>query len=246
MIYDVLTTFPELFEGPLRTSITGRAIDSGLIQCRVRNIRDWTDDRHRTTDDSPFGGGAGMVMKAEPVIRAVEDLQREDPRGHVVLTSPQGELLRHELVGELSGQSRLIIICGHYEGVDERVRDLVVDREVSIGDYVLTGGELAALVIIDATSRLVPGVLGTAESAEADSFAWDGLLDCPHYTRPRGLRGLEAPAVLLSGNHAEIARWRREQAVRRTAERRPDLLARAALTDAERALAESLARQEQQ
>jgi tRNA (guanine37-N1)-methyltransferase len=246
MIYDVLTTFPELFEGPLRSSITGRAIECGLIRCRVHNIRDWTDDRHRTTDDCPFGGGAGMVMKAEPVIRAVEELQREEPRAHVVLTSPQGELLRHELVAELAQESRLIIICGHYEGVDERVRELVVDREVSIGDYVLTGGELPALTIIDATSRLVPGVLGAAESAQADSFAWDGLLDCPHYTRPRELRGLEAPAVLLSGNHAEIARWRREQAVRRTAKRRPDLLNGATLTEAERALAESVARQEQQ
>lgn len=241
MRYDILTTFPEVFEGPLRASLLGKAQERGVIDCRVHNLRDWTHDRHRSTDDYPFGGGVGMVMKPEPVVEAVLDLQKEEPRGHVVLLTPQGELLRHSLVAELSREPRLILICGHYEGVDERVVELVVDREVSVGDYVLSGGETAAIVVVDATSRLINGVLGASESAQQDSFAGDGLLDCPHYTRPREYRGLAVPEVLLSGNHAEIARWRRMQAIERTARRRPDLLASARLSADERALALSLA-----
>jgi tRNA (guanine37-N1)-methyltransferase len=243
MIYDVLTTLPEFFGGPLATSIVGRARDRGVMDVRVWNLRGWALDRHRTTDDYPFGGGAGMVMKADPVVRAVEDLARREPPATVVLPSPQGERLTHGLVVELAACERLLIVCGHYEGIDERVTELVVDREVSVGDYVLTGGEIAALVLIDATCRLVPGVLGTGESAEVDSFAWDGLLDCPHYTRPREYRELTVPDVLLSGNHGEIAKWRRREAVIRTARRRPDLLAEARLSDEERALAEGILRQ---
>jgi tRNA (guanine37-N1)-methyltransferase len=244
MRFDVITTFPEMFEGPLGASMLGRARERGLIECNVHNLRKWTHDRHQVTDDSPFGGGSGMVMKAEPIIEAVESLREEGPRGLVVLTSPQGEVLRHELVQELAREERLILLCGHYEGIDERVVDLVVDREVSIGDYVLTGGELAAMVVIDSTSRLVEGVLGAADSSEHDSFAWDGLLDCPHYTRPRELREITVPDVLLSGNHAEITRWRREQAIRRTWERRSDLLEKALLTEKEREFLQSLPAEE--
>jgi tRNA (guanine37-N1)-methyltransferase len=185
-----------------------------------------------------------MVMKPEPVCEAVRDLQSESPRGLVILTTPQGEVLNHRIVQELATEERLILLCGHYEGVDERVSELVVDREISVGDYVVTGGELPALIIMDAVIRLVPGVLGAEESAQADSFAWDGLLDCPHYTRPRDYEGLSVPEVLISGNHQEIAKWRRSQAILRTAARRPDLLATARLTDDERALAETVLRQE--
>jgi tRNA (guanine37-N1)-methyltransferase len=244
MRFDVLTTFPEVFEGPLGSSIMGRARERELVDCRVHNIRDWTHDRHRTTDDYPFGGGVGMVMKPEPVCEAVRDLQGQPAEGLVILTTPQGEVLDHQLVEELAGEERLILLCGHYEGVDERVSDLVVDREISVGDYVVTGGELPALIIMDAVIRLVPGVLGAEESAQADSFAWDGLLDCPHYTRPREYEGHSVPDVLLSGNHGEIAKWRRAQAIKRTAERRPDLLATAELSDEERDFAETVLRQE--
>jgi tRNA (guanine37-N1)-methyltransferase len=240
MRFDVVTTFPEMFEGPLGASMLGRARERGLIECEVHNLRQWTHDKHQVTDDSPFGGGSGMVMKAEPIIEAVESLRAESPRGLVVLLTPQGEVLDHGVVEELAREERLILLCGHYEGIDERIVDVVVDREVSIGDYVLTGGELAAMIVIDATSRLVEGVLGAADSSEHDSFAWDGLLDCPHYTRPRELRGVAIPEVLLSGNHAEIARWRREQAIRRTWERRPDLLDSARLTEKEREFVRSL------
>ncbi|MBP7560832.1 MAG: tRNA (guanosine(37)-N1)-methyltransferase TrmD [Armatimonadetes bacterium] len=244
MRFDVLTTFPEMFDAPLGSSIMGRARESGLVECLVHNIRDWTRDRHRTTDDYPFGGGVGMVMKPEPVCDAVRDLRSEGPRGVVILTTPQGEVLDHRVVQELAAEERLILLCGHYEGVDERVSELVVDREISIGDYVLTGGELPALIIMDAVIRFVPGVLGAEESAQTDSFAWDGLLDCPHYTRPREYEGLSAPEVLFSGNHGKIAKWRRSQAILRTAARRPDLLAEAQLSDEERALAETVLRQE--
>ncbi len=244
MRYDVITTFPEMFEGPLGESMLGRARERGLIECHVHNLRDWTHDRHQVTDDSPFGGGSGMVMKPEPIVEAVEALRTQGPRGIVVHLSPQGERFCHGLAEELARAERLIFLCGHYEGIDERVVDLVVDREVSIGDFVLTGGELAALVVIDATSRFVEGVLGAADSMEQDSFAWDGLLDCPHYTRPREYRGIAVPEILLSGNHAEIARWRREQAIRRTWARRPDLLETARLTDKERAFVQSLCAEE--
>lgn len=240
MRFDVVTTFPEMFEGPLASSMLGRARERGLIDCRVHNLRSWTKDRHQVTDDSPFGGGSGMVMKAEPFLDAVEGLRSEGARGLVVHLTPQGETLSQDLVRELAESERLILLCGHYEGIDERVTELVVDREISIGDYVLTGGELAALVVIDATSRFVEGVVGDAESPERDSFAWDGLLDCPHFTRPRELRGLAVPDILLSGNHAAIAQWRREQAIVRTMRRRPDLLEKARLTEKERAFARSL------
>jgi tRNA (guanine37-N1)-methyltransferase len=244
MRYDVLTTFPEMLEGPLSASMLGRARERGLIECHVHNLRSWTHDRHQVTDDSPFGGGSGMVMKPDPIVEAVEALRAEGPRGLVVHMSPQGERFRHGLAEELAREERLILLCGHYEGIDERVVDLVVDREVSVGDFVLTGGEIAALVVIDATSRFFEGVLGGVDSMEQDSFAWDGLLDCPHYTRPREVRGLAVPDVLLSGNHAEIARWRREQAIRRTWARRPDLLETARLTEKEREFVQSLCAEE--
>ncbi len=237
MYFDVLTTFPEMVEGPLSASILGRAQQAGIITIRIINIRDFATDKHRTTDDYPFGGGAGMVMKVEPVVAAVEHAKSLPPGdvGQVVLMSPQGETLTHELAVELSQLPRLIIVCGHYEGVDERVCELVIDREISIGDYVLTGGELPAAVLIDAVARQIAGVLGDARSSAEDSFAGDGLLDYPHYTRPREFRGLKVPEVLLSGNHGAVARWRRERALERTLRRRPDLLARARLTEEDRA-----------
>jgi len=211
-------------------SIIGRARESGALQLRVVDLRDYTHDRHRTADDAPYGGGAGMVMKVEPLDEAIAGLRR-NAQGtvRVILMSPQGRRLDQRVVEELARESHLALICGHYEGVDERVREHLVDDEISIGDYVLTGGELPALVLVDAVARLIPGVLGKAESAEEESFR-DGLLEYPQYTRPEDYRGWRVPEVLLSGHHAMIARWRRRESLRRTLERRPDLLACARLT----------------
>ncbi len=235
MLIDVLTIFPDMLRAPLEASIVGRAQKRGIVRVAVHDLRDWAQDRHRTVDDAPYGGGAGMVMRPEPLFQAVEALRAADePPGSVILLTPQGRLLTQEIVQELSAAPRLILLCGRYEGVDERVRVHLADDEISIGDYVLGGGELPALVLVDAVVRLLPGSLGSAESVLEESHV-GGLLEYPHYTRPAEFRGWNVPEVLLSGNHAEIARWRREQRIHRTAARRPDLLARADLTAEERA-----------
>ena len=224
MRVDVFTIFPPIFEGPLRESLLGRAIETGLLDVRVHDIRDFATDRHRQVDDEPYGGGPGMVMKPEPVVAAVESLGLD--RGRTILLSPAGRRLDQALVRELAAEPWLILVCGRYEGVDERVVDALPAEEVSIGDYVLSGGELPALVVLEAVSRLVPGVIGTKESHERDSFGDEGLLDHPHYTRPQRFRGLGVPAVLLSGNHTEVDRWRRDAALEKTRKNRPDLLQR--------------------
>jgi tRNA (guanine37-N1)-methyltransferase len=222
MRVDVFTIFPAIFETPLRESLLGRAIAGGILDVRVHDLRDFTADRHRQVDDEPFGGGPGMVMKPEPVVAAVESLGPD--RGRTLLLSPVGRRLDQAVVRELASEPRLVLICGRYEGVDERVTELLGADEVSIGDYVLSGGELAALVVIEAVSRLVPGVIGKEESHEQDSFGEAGILDHPHYTRPRTYRGLQVPDALLSGDHAAVERWRREAAIDKTRRNRPDLL----------------------
>lgn len=231
MRFDILTLFPEMFEGPFRESIVGKAIKAGLVTVALHNLRDYTTDKHRTTDDAPYGGGGGMVMKPEPIFRAVETvLGEERPSTRVILLSPQGRLFTQELAWELAAQKRILLICGRYEGVDERVGQHLVDDEISIGDYVLTGGEIPAMVVVDAVTRLLPGVLGDPGAAMKDSHA-GGLLEHPQYTRPAVFRGYAVPDLLLSGDHAKIARWRRKEALRRTFERRPDLLKKADLTE---------------
>jgi len=234
MQIDVITIFPALVDSALSEGVVGRARARGLVDIGIRDLRDYTDDRHRTVDDVPFGGGPGMVMKAEPFMRAVEAVagERGQPSA-VVLMTPQGRRFSQAAAERLSRLERLVLLCGRYEGVDERLAEAVVTEELSIGDYVLTGGELPALVVIDAVVRLVPGVVGDAGSVEADSFA-RGLLDHPQYTRPATWRGRDVPAVLTSGNHGAIEQWRREQRVRRTLDRRPDLMDREALDDDER------------
>lgn len=230
MKFDILTLFPPMFEGPFSESIIKRAVQDGLLEIRLHGIREYAFDRHRTTDDYPYGGGAGMVMKVEPLAACIEKVKTERPAARVILTTPRGRPFDQALAGELAKEDELVIICGRYEGVDERVRELFVADEISIGDFVLTGGELAAMVIVDAVARLVPGVLGSDESAAADSFS-DGLLEYPQYTRPAEFRGITVPEVLLSGNHREIAKWRRHHALLRTLAVRPDLLATAQLND---------------
>jgi tRNA (guanine37-N1)-methyltransferase len=236
---DIVTVLPEVFPGVLSASILGRATASGAIDVRVHDLREWTNDRHRTTDDYPFGGGPGMVMKPEPVYRAVRDLTSgSEPQPRVVLLSPQGARLDQSVVRRLASEPALLIVCGRYEGFDERIRALA-DEEISIGDYVLTGGELAALVLVDAVARLQPGVLGGEGSADTESFS-DGLLEYPQYTRPASFEGMDVDPVLLSGDHARIAAWRRREAIRRTALRRPDLIAAADLSDDERRFAQNI------
>jgi tRNA (guanine37-N1)-methyltransferase len=233
MQFDVFTLFPEVLESYLQTSILKRAQQNNLLTVKLYNIRDWTADRHHTTDDTPYGGGGGMVMKPEPIFSAVEAVCGVTPDCPVILLSPQGRIFNQQVALELAQFERLALLCGRYEGIDERVVEHLVSDEISIGDYVLTGGELPALVLIDAISRFVTGVLGDPEGAQDDSHA-SGLLEYPHYTRPPEFRGWSVPEVLLSGDHGRIARWRREQALRRTLERRPDLLERAELSEAER------------
>jgi tRNA (guanine37-N1)-methyltransferase len=226
MIADVITIFPALVEAVLAEGVLGRARARGLVECRARDLREYTDDRHRTVDDVPYGGGPGMVLKPEPLFRAVEAVQAERGRADaVILLTPQGRTFTHAEAERLSRLHRLVLIAGRYEGVDERVAEHLVTDEISIGDYVLTGGELAALVVLDAAARLVPGVVGDAASVAGDSFAW-GQLDHPHYTRPAMFRGWSVPDVLLSGHHAAVDRWRSDQRQQRTRARRPDLLAR--------------------
>ncbi len=231
MIADVITIFPDLIESALAAGVVGRARERGVVDLKVRDLRDHTDDRHRTVDDVPYGGGPGMVMKPEPLWRAVEAIAAErGPASAVVLMTPQGRTFTHAVALEMSRLERLVIICGRYEGIDERVFEPLVTHEISIGDYVLTGGELPALVVLDAVTRLVPGVVGDAGSVEDDSFV-RGVLDHPHYTRPAEFRGRSVPDVLLSGNHAAIDRWRRQQRIRRAMERRPDLIEHAMFLD---------------
>ncbi len=221
MKIDVLTLFPGMFVGPLDESIIKRARETGRLDLRIHNLRDYAHDRHKTVDDRPFGGGPGMLLKPEPLFEAVEDLAREDT--HVILLSPAGRTFNQAVARELALREHLLLISGHYEGFDERVREQLADDELSIGDYVLTNGGLPVMVVIDAVTRLLPGVLGDDESSREESFS-HGLLEYPQYTRPAEFRGMKVPEVLLSGNHAEIARWRAEQARLRTTERRPDLL----------------------
>ena len=226
MKIDILTLFPEICRAPLSESMMKRAQENKIVDLRIHNLRDWTNDKHHIVDDAPFGGGQGMVMKPEPIFAAVEELQKSaisNQKSKIILMSPGGRRLDQKLATELSKESHLIVICGHYEGVDHRVIDHLVDLEVSIGDYVLTNGAIAAVVLVDAVVRLLPGVLGHEQSALDDSFS-AGLLEAPQYTRPAEFRGWKIPEALLSGNHAEIAKWRKEQALKRTKQNRPDLL----------------------
>jgi len=229
MRVDILTIFPSFFDSPLQESIIRRACDRGLLEIRVHDLRAWAPDRHRVTDDAPYGGGAGMVMKPEPLFAAIEQLRGANPGATAVLLSPQGRVWNQALVREFGEKPGMILVCGRYEGVDERVRAALIDEEISIGDYVLAGGETAAMVLVETVARQVPGVVGQAESVAQDSF-FAGLLDHPHYTRPPVFRGLAVPEVLLSGDHAAIARWRRREALRQTLRKRPDLLAAADLS----------------
>ena len=240
MKFDIVTIFPELVEAGLRAGVIGRAREGGLLDIGVHNLRDFTTDRHRVVDDVAFGGGPGMVLKPEPMFAAVEALcGRRGRPDALLLISPAGRVFRQDDARRLAAMAHIVVLCGRYEGVDERVREQVVTEEVSIGDYVLSGGELPALVVVDAIARLIPGVVGDQQSVEEDSFT-RGLLDHPHYTRPAEFRGQRVPDVLISGHHAEIRRWRRREAIRRTAERRPELLRTAALTGEERALLDEL------
>ena len=230
MRFDVLTLFPELFSSFLKETILGRAVKAGLVDIRMVNIRSFARGRHLVTDDRPFGGGEGMVMKPGPISRALESIDRIKDRSLVLLLTPQGRTFDQPLAWELSRTEQIILICGRYEGVDERIRTSSIDLELSIGDYVLSGGEMAAMVVMDAVSRLVPGVLGGERSAQEDSFE-EGLLEYPQYTRPRVFKNQEVPAVLLSGDHEKIRVWRRTESLKRTLERRPDLLEKAKLTE---------------
>jgi tRNA (guanine37-N1)-methyltransferase len=225
MRIDILTLFPEVCRAPLSESMMKRAQESGALDLRVHNLRDWTTDKHHVVDDAPFGGGQGMVMKPEPIFAAVEELKSkiQNPKSKIILMSPTGRRFDQQMATEFSAESHLIIICGHYEGVDHRVIEHLVDAEISIGDYVLTNGAIAAVVFVDAIVRLLSGVLGHEQSAADDSFS-GGLLEGPQYTRPSDFRGWKVPDVLLSGNHGEIAKWRKQQALKRTQRHRPDLL----------------------
>jgi tRNA (guanine37-N1)-methyltransferase len=229
MRFDVFTLFPETFTPYLQASILQKAAERGLVEIALHNIRDWAHDRHHTTDDTPYGGGGGMVMKPEPVFEAVESVLGSMPDCPVILLTPQGRVFNHAVAEELARNERIVLLCGRYEGVDERIREHLVSDEISIGDYVLTGGELPAMIIIDAVSRLIPGVLGDPDGAADDSHA-SGLLEYPHYTRPPEFRDWDVPEILLSGDHARIEKWRREQSLLRTLKRRPDLLKTAPLT----------------
>ncbi len=246
MHVDILTIFPGMFYGAMSESILGRAQEQGILQISIHDIRNFSQDKHNNVDDYPFGGGPGMVMMAEPIWAAVHSVMEATdgaraPRSRVILTTPAGKPFTQEMAKEFASEEHLVIVCGHYEGIDERLSGIFTD-EVSIGDFVLTGGELPAMAIVDATARLIPGVLGDAESASGDSF-YDGILDYPHYTRPRQWRGMDVPEVLVSGDHEKIRVWRRTEALRRTAARRPDLLDTATLTAEDRRILRSLLNQ---
>jgi tRNA (guanine37-N1)-methyltransferase len=245
MQFEIFTLLPEVFPPYLESSILQKARQRGLIDVRVHNIRDYTHDRHHTTDDTPYGGGGGMVMKPEPVFEAIETVlgveagQAQPPPFPVILLTPQGRVFTQRIAEELAAHERIALLCGRYEGVDERIREHLVTDEISIGDYVLTGGELPALMIVDAVSRLIPGVLGDPTGAEDDSHSM-GLLEYPHYTRPPEFRGWQVPEILLSGDHARIEKWRREQALQRTLRRRPDILEKAELSEADKKTLEKI------
>ncbi|MEE8638225.1 MAG: tRNA (guanosine(37)-N1)-methyltransferase TrmD [Candidatus Margulisiibacteriota bacterium] len=236
MRIDILTLFPEMFQGPLSESLLKKAQEKGLLSLDIVDIRDFTTDKHKTADDTPYGGGSGMVMKAEPITAAISNIKNQ--KSKIILMCPTGELLTQEKVKALAKQEHLIIICGHYEGVDERVRDLA-DDEISIGDYILTGGEIPAMVLVDAVARQVPGVVKEEESVRKDSF-YEGILDYPSYTKPENFEGKKVPEVLLSGHHAEIDRWRRKEAIRQTFFRRPGLLAKAEISQDDKKLLEEI------
>ena len=227
--FDIITLFPRIFDSALQESIVKRAQQNGLIQINIHNLRDYTADKHHTADDCPYGGGAGMVMKVEPIVKAIEDIKIRSEAARTILLSPQGKILNQEVSQRLSICKQILLVCGRYEGVDERVHAFV-DEEISIGDYILTGGEFAALVVIDSVARLVPGVVGDSASVNEDTFS-NWLLKYPQYTRPENFRGMEVPEVLISGNHAKIRMWRKTEALKKTLQRRPDLLTKAALSD---------------
>jgi tRNA (guanine37-N1)-methyltransferase len=239
MKFDVLTLFPEMLAAYLQQGVLGRAVKKGLVDVNLINIRDFAKGTHKTTDDRPYGGGEGMVMKPGPIYRALKSVDRVEGRGTVILLSPQGKLFDQSIAWEMSGWDQLILVCGRYEGVDERIKLTSIDMELSIGDYILSGGELGAMVIVDAVSRLIPGVLGSERSNLEDSFE-DGLLEYPQYTRPRVFQDKEAPEILLSGNHEKIRVWRREESLKRTLKKRPDLLQQAKLTPEDRAILSGL------
>lgn len=243
MRIDILTLFPSMFDGPMTESMLWKARDRGLLDLRLHNIRDHTTDRHRTVDDTPYGGGGGMILRADVLVHAVEEVVAQAEPAPVILMSPGGRLFSHQVAVELAALERFVILCGHYEGIDERVRQLVVTDEISIGDYVLTGGELPAMVVVDAVVRHIPGVLGAEGGATRESHA-DGILEGAHYTRPVEFRGLSVPQALQDGNHAAIERWRREDGLRRTWRYRPDLLLRAQLSEADRYLLATFAEED--
>ena len=241
MKFNILTIFPEMFEGPFSASMLKAAADGGIVEISIVDIRDYTTDKHRTVDDYPFGGGSGMIMKCEPVYAAVEAAAggRDSSEVTTVLLSPQGRVFDQRTARALARMKEITLICGHYKGVDERIRDHLVDDEISIGDYVMTGGELAAMVVVDAVTRLLPGVLGDLDSAETDSF-YEGLIESGNYTRPRSFRGHDVPEVLVGGNHEAIRKWQRRDSLRKTLERRPDLLESAQLTDEDKRMLEEI------
>jgi len=250
MHFDIVTIFPEFFEGPFRYGIVRRTQEAGSLTIRVVDLREFTGDRHRTVDDRPFGGGAGMVLKPEPLFAAVEQLQSEGPRPWVILLSPGGRPFRQQDAARLAVRERVALLCGRYEGVDERVTEGLVDEELSVGDYVLSGGEPAAALIVDAVTRLLPGALGNEESTTEESFSAEvsgaesgGLLEYPHYTRPAVFRGMAVPEVLLSGHHQQVNRWRRKKALEKTLHRRPELLEHAALAAADQELLAEIIRE---
>jgi tRNA (guanine37-N1)-methyltransferase len=224
MKFHILTLFPEMFAGVLSLGVTGRAVESGILDVELYNIRDYATDKHHSVDDAPYGGGAGMVMKVEPIAGCIEAVRKTAPNARLLLASPGGKPFDQSMAAELAAEGEIIILCGRYEGIDERIKELFSATEFSIGDYVMTGGEIAAMAVVDTVARLIPGVLGSDESAGEESFS-DGLLEYPQYTRPPEFRGLKVPDMLLSGNHGEIARWRREKSLQKTKTVRPDLLA---------------------
>ena len=243
MKFDIVTIFPRMVQAGLAEGVVGRGIERGLVDVAIHDLRDFTSDRHRTVDDMPYGGGPGMVMKVEPIVRAVEHVRAHRGHGTVVLLTPQGRPFTQAEAVRLRARAHVVLLCGRYEGIDDRVRTLVAAEELSIGDFVMSGGEVAALAVVDAVSRLVPGVVGDQQSVEGESFT-GGLLDYPHYTRPIEIGGLRVPDVLVSGHHAEVARWRRKAALRRTLERRPDLIARLQLDAESQALLDEVRREQ--